>query len=142
MIYRISLIFMLLFTLNACETTQSVYDKQKAQATAIKEEPKPPRALPQRTEEPVQVVTLKGSPEQAAACLKTAILNTFKIPEDFIELENFPDGTQNVRLINPATQTSGVNVDLFPLAENSEAKMYANGTIISKAWSKILHQCD
>ncbi len=141
MIYRISLIMMLLFTLNACETTQSVYDKQKAQATVV-EAPPPPRALPQRAEEPVQVISLKGSPEQAATCLKAAILSTFKIPEDFIESEHFPDGTQNVSLINPATQTTGVSIDLFPRTDNSEAKMYANGTIVSKAWTKILHQCD
>ena len=141
MIYRISLMIMLLFTLNACETTQSVYDKQKAQA-AEAEPPPPPRVLPQRTEEPVQVITLKGTPAQAAACLKTTILGTFKIPEDFIETESFPDGTQNVSLINPATQTAGVSIDLYPQAENSEAKMYANGTVVSKAWPKILHQCD
>ncbi len=140
--YRIGLLFCVWFLLHGCAVNDPFSQTQQEQKTATTPTIKTPKKLPERTEEPEYTVTLKGSPIQASTCLKSAVLSTFKIPAEFIESISFPDGTENIRLLNPSTQTSGVSIDLRAENGATNAKMYANGTVVSKAWTKILHQCD
>ena len=143
--YRIGLMFCVGFLLQGCAADGPFSQGSKRTTTTpegVVVVAKGPKTLPQRTETPEHTVTLKGSPAQASVCLKAAVLSTFKIPEEFIETTAFPDGTENVRLLNPATKASGVSIDLRPDNNATNAKMYANGTVIAKAWAKILQQCD
>ncbi len=140
--YRVSVMFCVGFLLHGCAVNDPFSQGSKGQTTPKVIAAEQPKTLPERTETPEHIVTLKGSPAQASVCLKTAVLTTFKIPEEFIEITDFPDGTENVRLLNPATKASGVSIDLRPENNATNAKMYANGTVIAKAWAKILQQCD
>ncbi|WP_434778676.1 hypothetical protein [Neisseria sp. Ec49-e6-T10] len=138
---QVSLLLLSTMILSACVTTDPFAQNNTPKKTSPIE-PKKERTLPNRTEEPTYNITLKGQPEAANTCLRQAILSTFRIPEEFLQSESFPRGDYNISLINPATGSTGVSIDLHKKDGSTDAKMYANGTTVSKAWSKILHQCE
>lgn len=141
---KFGIIIFLGLLLQGCTVDQPF--QQREHQTQTKEEISiaPPKALPTRTEVPVNTMVLNGIPTESANCLKKSILTSFKIPDDFIIIEEYKDGTANLSLTNPETETTGVSIDLTPTTDktnSTDATMYANGTYVSKAWSRILTQC-
>lgn len=136
---RLLLFLSSLLSLAACVSTNPFTENKTHKPDNKMTVKKAPSRIGQ---EPVMITTLTGNPMLAAACLETAIQNTFKIPADFISNTKFANHTRTLSLINPATEQVGISIDLSPQDQNTIASMHDNGTVVSAAWKKLLKQCE
>ncbi|MDN0077126.1 hypothetical protein QU481_19970 [Crenobacter sp. SG2303] len=100
----------------------------------------PLKVRPKRDAAPVAKESPHGPASRVAACIVNN-LHAWKIPDDFIKHEVYPNGEESVMLINPANGHTGITVDLTPNGENTDAELYDNGMAVSNKWRELTRRC-
>jgi len=98
------------------------------------------KARPKRDTAPVAKESPHGPVSRVAACIINN-LHAWKIPDDFIKHEVYPNGEESVMLINPASGHTGITVDLTPNGENTDAELYDSGMVVSNKWRELARRC-
>jgi hypothetical protein len=100
----------------------------------------PARVRPKRDTAPVAKESPHGPASKVSACIINN-LHAWKIPDDYIKHEVYPNGEESVMLINPASGRTGITVDLTPNGENTDAELYENGMVVSNKWRELARRC-
>ncbi|MCW3481842.1 hypothetical protein OL229_20135 [Neisseriaceae bacterium JH1-16] len=100
----------------------------------------PLKVRPKRDTAPVAKESPHGPASKVSACIVNN-LHAWKIPDDYIKHEVYPNGEESVMLINPASGRTGITVDLTPNGENTDAELYENGMVVSNKWRELARRC-
>jgi hypothetical protein len=79
-------------------------------------------------------------PADVADCLKQGI-SQLKIPDDYVRRDSKADGTETIRLLNPVSGNTSLQVDVQPDGEHSRLQVDQNGIPLTPPWLRLIKRC-
>jgi hypothetical protein len=79
-------------------------------------------------------------PTQIADCLQQGI-RRLKIPDDYVKRETAPDKGESIRLLNPVSAKTSLQVDIHPQGEGSQLQVDQNGIPLTPPWLRLIKRC-
>ena len=80
------------------------------------------------------------APAEIADCLQQGI-RRLKIPDDYVNRETASDGAAAVRLLNPVTRNTSLQVTITPQASGSQVEVDQNGIPLTPPWQRMIKRC-
>lgn len=80
------------------------------------------------------------SPSAIADCLQQGI-RRLKIPDDYVQRETAADQTESIRLLNPVSNKTSLEVDIQPQGEHSQLQADQNGIPLTPPWLRLIKRC-
>lgn len=100
------------------------------------------RPMPVRNEKAEVTEKINKPPIEVSQCLQHRLESQFKLPPEFYAISTYANNSQTIALINPFTKTEGLQMDIIETGVGSSVvKLYANGTVLSKAWKQFPLSC-
>lgn len=81
-----------------------------------------------------------NKPAVVADCLKQGI-HQLKIPDDYVQRESKADGMETIRLLNPVSGNTSLQVDVQPDGEHSRLQVDQNGIPLTPPWLRLIKRC-
>lgn len=101
-----------------------------------------PVMKPERTAPPEVSLRIERPVTEVSKCLHEKFQSRFKLPQEFYKISSYPNGTQTLALVNPFTQTEGLQIDVVKAGmSQSIVNLYSNGMTLSQAWKKFPELC-
>ncbi len=85
-------------------------------------------------------LTSDKKPAEVADCLKQGI-RQLKIPDDYVRRDSKADGTETIRLLNPVSGNTSLQVDVQPDGEHSRLQVDQNGIPLTPPWLRLIKRC-
>lgn len=85
-------------------------------------------------------LTSDKSPAAVADCLKQGI-HQLKIPDDYVQRESKADGMETIKLLNPVSGNTSLEVDVQPDGEHSRLQVDQNGIPLTPPWLRLIKRC-
>jgi hypothetical protein len=80
------------------------------------------------------------NPAAVADCLKQGI-HQLKIPDDYVQRESKADGMETIKLLNPVSGNTSLQVDVQPDGEHSRLQVDQNGIPLTPPWLRLIKRC-
>jgi hypothetical protein len=80
------------------------------------------------------------SPALVADCLQQGI-RRLKIPDDYVKRDTAADKTESIRLLNPVSNKTSLQVAIRPQGEGSQLQADQNGIPLTPPWQRLIKRC-
>ncbi len=80
------------------------------------------------------------SPALVADCLQQGI-RRLKIPDDYVKRDTATDKAESIRLLNPVSNKTSLQVDIRPQGEGSQLQVDQNGIPLTPPWLRLIRRC-
>ena len=85
-------------------------------------------------------LTSDKKPAEVADCLKQGI-RQLKIPDDYVRRDSKADGMETIKLLNPVSGNTSLEVDVQPDGEHSRLQVDQNGIPLTPPWLRLIKRC-
>lgn len=79
-------------------------------------------------------------PATIADCVQQGI-RRLKIPDDYVKRDTAADKSESIRLLNPVSDKTSLQVDIHPLGEGSQLLVDQNGIPLTPPWQRLIKRC-
>ena len=96
-------------------------------------------SLTAQAESTLQLQSAKA-PAEVAECLQQG-MRRLKIPDDYVKRDTASDGAAAIRLLNPVSNNTSLQVSITPQASGSQVQVDQNGIPLTPPWQRMIKRC-
>jgi sugar (pentulose or hexulose) kinase len=85
-------------------------------------------------------ITVGQSPAEIAECLQQGI-RRLKIPDDYLKRDTASNGAAAIRLLNPVSNNTSLQVSITPQGSGSQVQVDQNGIPLTPPWQRMIKRC-
>ncbi|NWK77524.1 hypothetical protein [Aquitalea sp. LB_tupeE] len=80
------------------------------------------------------------APADIAECLQQG-MRRLKIPDDYVKRDTASEGAAAIRLLNPVSSNTSLQVSITPQASGSQVQVDQNGIPLTPPWERMIKRC-